>query len=138
MMTIPTPHTKAIAAPMARRPPRRPIYRTTDDRSGDPIVCVPLPDGTREAVCDAADYDALAARGLVSGWTYNSAGRRGYGHGYVRCRCTRLGRSLETVARLIVDVGSGYMIRYRDGNPLNLRRHNLRHVSRSRRKRGKA
>ena len=45
---------------------------------------------------------------------------------YVRCGCTERARGkLVTVARLILSPAPGRVIRYRDGDPRNLRRTNL-------------
>lgn len=43
----------------------------------------------------------------------------------IRCSCRGMGGGQATVARLIMDAGPGEIVRYRDRNPLNLRRANL-------------
>lgn len=71
---------------------------------------------------DADDYVALVAEGLPTRWFLNRAGS---GHDYVRFAPGRFAGKLETVARRIVRSRPGRIVRYVDGDRLNLRRSNL-------------
>lgn len=110
--------------------PITPTFTAADD--GKAVVQVPLSGDTDKVVTvDRADYDALAELGIHEGWFW---GGRPDGSGSVRCTLSANYRGLG-VARLILQM-SGEMqprpnrpnlvARYRDGNPLNLRRHNLK------------
>jgi hypothetical protein len=99
-------------------------YRTpkfTTDGDGEAIVLVSLANHREPAKLFASDFEGLMRQGVSGMWTLNS---NGYGSEYVRCPASGKGR-LFTVARLIVRPAKGQVIRYRDGNRLNLRRDNL-------------
>jgi hypothetical protein len=76
----------------------------------------------RHAILDADDFAALVARGYSRSWYLNQSGT---GQTYVRLSCSKWLGYNETVARLIVSAGNGQVVKYRDGDPLNLRRGNL-------------
>lgn len=105
---------------MTKRTTCNPIH-TTDDH-GTPIVLVPLASHPIPAQVDAEDFDRLIAQGVSLFWTLNWSGT---GYPYVRCSNPRVAGHLTTVARLILNVGPGRVVKYRDGNRLNLRRSNL-------------
>lgn len=93
---------------------RREIEYATD-LDGTALVVVPV--GTQEATCkiERTDYDFLIKNGLSPHWgvsngKYVSAIKDG---------------SREYVARLMCVASDGQSIRYKDGNPFNLRRSNL-------------
>ncbi len=106
----------------AYRPPER-----FTDAEGNPVVRVFLCDGT-SAVADAADFDHLIALGVSPHW-YPSG--NGQGRSYV-CVSPPRGpvwpshNPRVNVARLIVaPFNRGQVVKYADGNRLNLRRSNL-------------
>jgi len=105
---------------MTRRITREPIR--TVDTDGAPIVLVPLANHDRPAKLLAEDFDRLVAQGLPLAWTLNQATG---GNAYVRCATSAVVGRLVTVARLILRVGRGRVVKYRDGDRLNLRRDNL-------------
>jgi hypothetical protein len=76
----------------------------------------------QQAVVDADDFAALVAQGYSRSWYVN---RSGTGQTYVRLSSRKWLGNNETVARLIVGAGKGQVVKYRDGDPLNLRRRNL-------------
>lgn len=92
----------------------------TLDQTGRGIVRVPLAKNMGTAVLDAADFDRLMALGLSPHWYLNGTTT----HRYVRVGLDTRGNSVG-VARLIVGLGSGRIVRYRDGDPTNLRQANL-------------
>lgn len=93
----------------------------TYDSQGKPIVLVPLANHPEPAIIDADDFDALMKAGVSDQWFLND---NGSGYCYVRC-CAKMGDNLMTLARLIRCPAVGRVIRYGDGNRLNLRRANL-------------
>lgn len=99
------------------------IRRYLDAFTGTPLVDVPLSRG-RHATLDAADFDHLTADcGFTPAWQVNSDGK---GKDYVRCTVSGLPKNGNiVVARLVTKARRGQVVRYRDGNPLNLRRENL-------------
>ena len=109
------------AVPLKRR---KPVLSKGGGGSGSnpQLVTVPLPGG-KAAQIELADFNALMERGYSDQWWLHPNGRDS---AYVRT--TRAGDACKmvTVARLIVGGCGGTHIRYADGNPLNLRRSNLR------------
>ena len=99
---------------------KRQTIRTTD-KDGSAVVLVPLRRG-EIATLDAEDFDALKAVGFSDQWTFNSDSR---GNAYVRVALNSVSGNLATVARLIMRPIGGSVVKYHDGNPLNLRRANL-------------
>lgn len=108
--------TTASTTPSDRTPAR---LRTPD---GAALVLVPLANHAEPAILDARDFDALMAARYSPLWTFNDTGN---GKRYVRVRDSRMRGHLVLVARLITAAGRGRIVRYRDANPLNLRRSNL-------------
>lgn len=104
----------------AKAPKRAPAFTT--DHNGEPIVHVPLATG-ETATLDRGDWDRLAASGVSPNWTCNP---NGHGASYVRVGDASLRGKLAIISRRIMDAQPGEMIRYRDGNRLNLRRANLK------------
>lgn len=78
---------------------------------------------------DLEDLRRLEARGKAGAWFLNGNGGRSR---FVRTRRTG-SRHLVQVARLITQAGPGEIVRYRDGDRLNLTRANLSLVRRHRR-----
>lgn len=103
----------------AGRVRRKPF--TTLDSGGRKVVIVPLAGG-QSAKLFPDDFAAIRRAGFSDQWVFNLSGR---GHPYVRVGCARVSGSLLSVARIILSPGHGKRVRYRDGNPLNLRRDNL-------------
>lgn len=103
------------------------VCRATDP-DGTRIVKVPLTGGF-VATVEAEDYDAFVTLGLSTRWLANAGGS-----GSITVRFTlppaRPGQRSNnaSVSRVIVNAGNGQRVRYRDGNPLNLRKSNLRLV----------
>ena len=91
---------------------RSPFYRVT--RNGHVLAYVPLASG-EAVVLDAGDLARLESIGVSRSWYLAD---NGAGAGYVRAS---LRRESCLVARLILDVPSGFRVRYRNG-PLDLRR----------------
>jgi hypothetical protein len=108
-----------VAKPKRNRP-RKVVFTT--DKQGRKVVLVGLSDGHCQARLMTEDWELLVAQDAHTGWCLNSTGN---GHAYVRCGRERFHGSLETVARLIMEAGPGDVVRYRDGNRLNLCRDNL-------------
>jgi hypothetical protein len=102
-------------------------HRTLPD--GSRIAEVPLTGGKFVTV-DQADLDRLNALGMSPAWSLNSNGR---GHHYVRAHApSAFGvPSLVQVARVIMEPPPGHVIKYLDGDRLNLRRINLAAVRRT-------
>lgn len=77
----------------------------------------------RRITADAADFDRLCGLGISDQWFIHGNGKC---NEYVRVQCP-LGQRGQptTAARLILDVSFGRNVRYRDGNPLNVRQSNL-------------
>lgn len=113
---------------MTKQPKRQPTFTTDND--GLPIVLVPLANG-RVATVDLSDWEDLLCAGLTPQWTLNDSGN---GFAYVRAQ----GReNLVVVARVITGAGRREIVRYCNGDHLDLRRRNLRVTSGGRAK-GKA
>jgi hypothetical protein len=89
---------------------------------GVAIANIPLLKGL-VAQCELFDFNRLMDGRFSDQWWAHS---NGHGHFYVRT--TRLDAPSKTfnVARLIMRCPFGTRLRYLDGNPLNLRRSNLK------------
>lgn len=111
-------------APFDGREPRAPIPFT--DAHGTPCFHVPLgnaPDAF--AVIDKHSYDTLISEGLTGPWFLNG---NGTGRSYVRIAVPVEGRRSGTnllVARLILGAEPGTVVRYANGDRLDLRFVNL-------------
>lgn len=95
------------------------------DPDGLVIVHVPLASG-QVATAEARDFKELMLSGLSDQWQMNRDGKRGANgeyHWYVRAAGG--GTKMVMVARRILGDRGRTRVRYRDGNPLNLRRSNL-------------
>lgn len=86
---------------------------------------VPLPCG-RVALLLTTSYQRLQRLGVTDQLVWNANG--GGDRGYVRCGYSDAYGNLMTPARFIAGAGKGWIVRYRDGNSLNLRDDNLRLV----------
>lgn len=93
------------------------------DPSGAPVVHVQMSNARGTfATFDAEDYERL--RKLYPGsWRLNDNGR---GAVYVRAVAPGTVNRNVNLAREALEPGPGRIVRYRDGNRLNLRRSNLR------------
>ena len=91
-------------------------------QDGAAIVLVPLANWSVPARLLAAEFDRVIAAGFSTSWTLNHNGR---GCCYVRCAHRNATGRLVSVPRIVADAGSGEVVKYRDGNRLNLRRDNL-------------
>ncbi len=78
------------------------------------LVSLPLYNEDDVVILEERDFNELMDLGLSLTWTLR--------HGVVWVRCN--GRAIS-VARLILDLGSGQVVKYLDKNPTNLRRSNL-------------
>lgn len=84
------------------------------DADGSPIFIVPTRNGPPVRI-SRKSFAQIGSRRIY--WNLS-----GNGHPYVRC----MGRDNNVgVARLIAGVGPGRIVRYRDGDPANLRDDNL-------------
>lgn len=108
---------EGVRVPRATRHSHRPVIRTSDT-SGFPLVFVPVFGADALAVVDAADFDRLRWLGVPDQWHL----QRGGGFGYVACRVA--GRC-TLVARLLLEAPPSRIVRYRNGNRLDLRMANL-------------
>lgn len=82
--------------------------------------------GHHHALLDGSDYDALLGAGVVGVWHLSTSATNA--KRYVRAYLANpVGRAV-TVARVLLGAGDGECVRYLDGNPLNVRRANLRLV----------
>lgn len=87
------------------------------------VVYVPVLGATLPAVIDRADFDRIIASGVSDQWVLNRGSGRGIG--FVRAK-TIEGR-LVTIARLVSGVTIAHRpVRYVNGNPLDIRKANLR------------
>lgn len=92
----------------------------TVNQSGREIVRVPLAKNMGTAVLDAPDFERLMALGLSPHWYLNGTNK----HGYVRAGLNTRGNGVG-VARVILGLGAGRIVKYRDGDSKNLMRSNL-------------
>ncbi len=111
--------TTAAPAPAARRA----TISVKTIAAGPGVVHVPLANANEPAIIDSDAFDKLTAAGVSLCWTLNTAGDRQ--HRYVRAPASGVTGGLVTVARIVMDAGPGQIVRYRDGDPLNLTRSNL-------------
>ena len=91
------------------------------DENGQRCARVPLANTGQVATLYAEDLALLLEAGLPQNWSINFNCRGGIG--YVRAKVP--GDNTRTVARLIRGAAAGQQVAYRDGNRLNLCRHNL-------------
>lgn len=91
------------------------------DEFGAEALKVPLDNhGINHAIVSPQAYQRVIDSGLTGMWLLNS---NGHGRGYVRtAKCG----TLALVARVILDAGPGEVIRYANGDSLDLRVMNLR------------
>jgi hypothetical protein len=110
---------------MSKTNPLRPVRYFTDS-DGMHCALVPLPNGDHATIY-ADDYARIIEGGASSNWQLNYNGSPRNNRGYVKAELP--GRDLRTVARLVMQTRYAQQVKYRDGNPLNLRRSNLVVVS---------
>lgn len=126
----------------ARKTPRTPqqareAARRVTAPDGGPIVLVPVPGSLDPVTVDEADYDLILSHGFSPTWFLNGVGAK---YRYVRThRRASVGATNNVqVARLVVpEVPRGCVIKYADGNRLNLRRANLMVVPQASRAKGR-
>jgi hypothetical protein len=100
----------------------RPVIRERDS-SGRAIVRVPLgPDCGRHATLFAADYERLLAAGVRQPWFIV---RNGTGGEHVRAYCRGASGDQITVARALLGLTRGRIVRYSSPDHLDLRPWNL-------------
>ena len=92
------------------------------DLDGKPVLYIRL-DPAHVCKLFPEDYARLVADGYGPTWRFASSGN---GFGYVRVGRAKFAGRNRTVARLIVGPEPFRNVRHNDGNPLNLRRDNLR------------
>lgn len=71
---------------------------------------------------DEPDFDRIVDSGIAPRWVLNEAFPGFY---YVRCYQPDVAGKLGLVARHVLEAGRGQVVKYRDGDRLNLRRSNL-------------
>lgn len=87
---------------------------------GRPLVYVPLgKDNAKAAILYKDDYEFVLKLGTSNKWTATK-------RNCVTCNCSGASGYKLSVARIMLDCGKGEKVTYLDGNPLNLRRENLR------------
>jgi len=103
-----------------------PLITYAYDPDGTRVALVPLANSDQPARVLPEDLAEWRARGLSLLWTVNPNGRSSYTSAlYVRAGCSAQPGCLATVARAIARAAPGQAVKYRDGNPRNLRRDNL-------------
>jgi len=104
----------------------RPPPRAFLDERGRACLLVPLDrEGRGLAIVEERDYLAVRAMGATGVWLANANTKRS--RRYVRTSVPTGPQTATNVqvARLIVGAGPGTVVRYLNGNPLDLRRENL-------------
>lgn len=101
--------------------PTNRIIRHTIDEGGQPVALVPLGrEGEKGlALVDEDDLEMLTAIGLSLKWNRNLP------TGVVIAPARRSSGCNVQVSRVILDCGPGENVRYRNGDPTDLRRENL-------------
>lgn len=130
------PETMPNTAPKKRRSARRAAAFTTDDK-GRRIALVPLPDGVQHVRILRNDYLRITRTlGASDQWQEND---NGAGKGYIRVRLPKNlpegipyledavspRQTHAVIARLVLKVPPDRIVRYRDGDRLNLLPENL-------------
>jgi hypothetical protein len=98
---------------MTTRPLRE--AKTSIDKDGRGIILVPLANTTKHAKLFIEDWQQLLADGFSPNLCFNL--------GMVKISDWR--RRTPRLSRILVKAGPGYMVRHRDGDPLNCRRDNI-------------
>ena len=134
--TPPTPHLPTVRATdgdghlcierhrrMKKQQQAAPEYTT--DADGQQLVHIALANSNQRATLYAEDYQRLMDAGFSPSWQYT---RNKSGSAYVTVgACTHKGVDcLVPFSRLVAMAEAGQMVRYRDGNPLNMRAANLK------------
>lgn len=97
------------------------LYETFTDRDGQLCVRVPLAHTDRSATLYVEDFFRLLSAGVSANWAVNYSSPTG--RGYVKVSVP--GQDRRLVARLLTGAGPRQQVRYRNGNPLDLRTPNL-------------
>lgn len=96
------------------------------------VIRVPLSNSAETFELFADDLDRLRAVGITGVFflTHNRGPTSARRRAYVSAKPQGFSAAGHyCAARYLADAGRGQAVRYRDGNPLNLRRHNLRIVA---------
>ncbi len=94
----------------------------TKDKDNKDIALVPLADQKGPVKVLKEDFDQLVSRGYSDQWVLSKSGR---GRTYIRVRSPHVAGGNALVSRLITGARCGQVVRYLDGNKLNLRADNL-------------
>ena len=108
---------------MNQRTTRTPAHAR--DIDGKEIVLIPLANHSEPAKILREDFETLSAAGYTQNWTFNARASGPGARRYVRCAAHDRKGNLTRVARLVLNTPRGRVVKYRDGNRLNLRRDNL-------------
>ncbi|MET4567702.1 hypothetical protein [Rhodanobacter soli] len=101
------------------------VTEHTTDADGQQLVHIALGDSGKRATLYAEDYQRLMDAGFSPCWQYTGDGR-GYAYATLGAYNAKGVDCLVPVARLIAQAKAGQVVRYADGNPLNLRAENLK------------
>ena len=99
------------------------------DADGTPLVYVPLANSDKCATVAKRDYKNVLAMGVSPFWQWNTNGKLNH---YVRAgqRVGPSARWFVSIARMIVGAQVGERVTFKDSDPTNLRRSNLRLTTR--------
>ncbi len=106
---------------MPKTKERRKPVRTTDP-DGTPVVLVPIKHSDLCATVNEEDFDRMMEAGFSDQWWFEETYP---GCKYVRVTDPSLASNNLTISRLVVEAGARQIVKYRDGDRLNLRRENL-------------
>ena len=101
------------------------VTEHTTGADGQQLAYIALGDSGRRATLYAEDYRRLMDTGFSPCWQHTGDGR---GHAYATLGAYNAKGvdCLVPVARLVAQAKAGQIVRYADGNPLNLRSENLK------------
>ncbi|BCP51751.1 hypothetical protein K32_03680 [Kaistia sp. 32K] len=105
-----------------KRPSRRQPIPFIDEFGAEALK-IPLDGhGLRHAIVSPRDYQGVLDSGLTGAWFTNG---NGHGRRYVRTWAPGSPGTLALIARVILEAGPGEIIRYANGDSLDLRGSNL-------------
>lgn len=112
--------------------PKRSIHHFTDEH-GDECSRVALAKAGTFAIVLTADLAHITQAGFTLNWQLDHTGR------YAYVRAAEIGTNqTHAISRVITGASRGHIVEYVSGNPLDLRRRNLRVVPRPSRRRSDA